>query len=71
MPQAQGGSGSQASLLSDLGAYLTLERAEKHGFSAEKAGLSPDEAAQVAVAFSRFDLDDDGVLSAYEWRKLL
>ena len=69
--QEQGASGSQSSMLNDLGAYLTLDRAEKqYGFSAKQYGLTDEQAGQVAVAFAQFDLNDDGVLSIDEFRKL-
>lgn len=51
--------------------FLTLQKAEAKGFSAEKYGLTADQAADLAVTFTKYDLNDDMVLEASEIRKLL
>mmetsp|Transcript_18330 Transcript_18330/g.46407 ORF Transcript_18330/g.46407 Transcript_18330/m.46407 type:complete len:272 (-) Transcript_18330:297-1112(-) len=58
------------STLDSLGSYLTLSRAERDGFNPSKFGLSEAEAADIAVKFSKFDLNDDGVLELSEMEKL-
>ena len=56
---SMGSSGGKADMLSDLGAYLTLSKAQKnHGFEAEEFGLTDAEAAEIAVVFGRFDLSE-------------
>lgn len=58
-------------MLTDLGAYLTLDRASKlYGFDAASFGLSDKEAADIAVIFSKYDLNDDGIIGKDEFRKL-
>jgi hypothetical protein len=58
-------------MLRDLGAYLTLEKAQRsYGFDAAKAGLTEAKAAEIAVVFSRYDSNDDGVLSLDEFKRL-
>ncbi|KAL4522242.1 hypothetical protein Ndes2437B_g07978 [Nannochloris sp. 'desiccata'] len=58
-------------MLSDLGAFLTLQRAQStYGFNATEFGITDEEAAAIAVIFGKFDLNDDGVLSEDEFRKL-
>eukprot|EP00210_Caulerpa_lentillifera_P003827 g3655.t1 len=53
--------------LENLSAYLTLSHAEKnYGFKPEKYNLTESEAAKVAVVFSRYDQNDDGVLQITE-----
>ena len=58
-------------MLSDLGAYLTLSKAEtSFGFEPADFGISEKEAADIATIFSKFDLNDDGVISREEFKKL-
>jgi len=53
--------------LENLSAYLTLSHAENnYGFKPEKYGLSEKEATNIAVIFSRYDQNDDGVLQTSE-----
>ncbi|KAI8113161.1 hypothetical protein M9435_003166 [Picochlorum sp. BPE23] len=62
---------SSNDMLTDLGAYLALSKAENaFGFDAEKYGLTEKEAADIAGIFSKYDLNDDGVISRDEFRKL-
>jgi hypothetical protein len=58
-------------MLSDLGAYLTLQRAQSaYGFDANTFGITDEEAAAIALIFGKFDVNDDGVLSEDEFRHL-
>jgi len=58
-------------MLRDLGAYLTLDRAQRsYGFDAAKAGLTEAKAAEIAVVFSKYDRNDDGVISLDEFKRL-
>lgn len=58
-------------MLSDLGAYLTLAKAESmQNFDASEFGLTEKEAGDIASIFSRFDLNDDGVINRDEFKKL-
>ena len=58
-------------MLEDLRAYLTLVKAESmQNFDASEFGLSEKEAGDIASIFSRFDLNDDGVISKDEFKKL-
>jgi Ca2+-binding EF-hand superfamily protein len=60
-----------ADILTDLGAFLTLQRAQTtYGFNAAEFGITDEEAATIAVIFGKFDVNDDGVLSEDEFRKL-
>ena len=69
--QSVAGSSSSGDMLADLGAFLTLNRAQTaFGFNAEKFGLTDAQAAEIAVVFGRYDLNDDGVLSLDEFKKL-
>lgn len=53
--------------MENLSAYLTLSHAEKEfGFQPEKYNLTEAEAAKVAVVFSRYDQNEDGVLQISE-----
>lgn len=62
---------SSADLLNDLSAYLTLEKAQRvYKFDAAKAGITDAQAADIAVIFSAFDSNDDGVLNLDEFRKM-
>jgi hypothetical protein len=68
---AGGGGGGAGDLLADLGGYFTLDRAQRlHGFAAANYGMSDAEAAEMAAAFARYDLNDDGTLSFEEFRRL-
>ena len=60
-----------ADTLNNLTVYLTLQKAEKMGFKADKYGLSGDQAAEYAVVFSKYDTNDDMVLEASEIGTLL
>lgn len=73
LKRAQGGrgGGEATDMLADLGAYLTLERAQRaYGFDAKEFGVSDTEAANIALLFSKYDANEDGVLSEDEFRKL-
>lgn len=62
---------SAADMLSDLAAYLTLDKAQKaYGFDAEKLGITDDQAADIAVVFSAFDKNDDGVINLDEFKQV-
>ncbi len=62
---------SKGDMLADLAAFVTLDRAQRlQGFDAAALGLTDAQAADVAVAFARADANDDGVLSADEFRRL-
>lgn len=61
----------KGSSLSNLSAYLTLQRAEEvYGFKPEQYGLTEAEAADIAGVFSRFDINEDGQLEQSELRNL-
>lgn len=60
-----------ADTLNNLTVYLTLQKAERMGFRADKYGLSGDQAAEYAVVFSKYDTNDDMVLEASEIGTLL
>ena len=48
---------ASAQMLADLGAYLTLSKAQKlYGFEAGQFGLDDEEAAEIAVIFGKYDL---------------
>jgi len=53
-----GKSGAESvDMLADLGAYLTLDKAERQfGFESSSFGLTEAEAASIAVIFSKYDL---------------
>ena len=75
MTSGNNGSGASGSdgndMLTDLGAFLTLQRAQTaYGFNASEFGITDEEAAMIAVIFGKFDANDDGVLSEDEFRKL-
>lgn len=57
--------------LSNLGAYLALQRAqEKYGFDPAAYGLTEKDAANIAAVFAEFDVNDDGRLELSELRTL-
>ena len=66
----QGGDVSYDSL-QNLSVYLTLQKAEQSGFKAADYGLDGEEAAKIAAVFSKYDENDDFVLSTYEMNQLL
>lgn len=58
--------------LTNLSAYLTLYRAEsREGFDPLSVGMSEKEAANIALAFGQYDLDDNGKLDSNEFVKML
>jgi hypothetical protein len=67
------GSGGAAprDTLQNLQVFLTLQKAEAKGFSPEKYSLTSDQAADLAVIFTKYDVNDDMVLEPSEVRKLL
>ena len=61
----------EISSLENLSAFLTLSHAENnYGFQPEKYGLTVKEATNIAVVFSRYDENEDGVLQISEIGKL-
>ncbi|KAK9828622.1 hypothetical protein WJX72_001138 [[Myrmecia] bisecta] len=58
------------STLSNLSAFLTLQKAEERGFDREKYGLSAEEAGQIALTFAKYDSNDDMKLELSEMRRL-
>ena len=60
-----------ADTLKNLTVFLTLQKAEQKGFTPEKYGLTPDQAADLASIFAKYDLNDDMVLEPSEVRRLL
>jgi alpha-D-ribose 1-methylphosphonate 5-triphosphate synthase subunit PhnG len=53
---AEGNATSSGNMLLDLGAYLTLEKAQRqYGFEASNFGLTDAQAAEIATVFSKFD----------------
>lgn len=70
--QSKGSAGAApADTLQNLQVFLTLQKAEEKGFSPDKYGLTPDQAADLAVIFTKYDINDDMVLEPSEVRKLL
>jgi hypothetical protein len=63
---AGGGAPSAADTLKSLSALLTLARAEERGFDPATLGISRETAAELANAFARYDLNDDGLLQPEE-----
>ncbi|BDA43763.1 hypothetical protein COCOBI_04-7790 [Coccomyxa sp. Obi] len=59
-----------ADTLKNLQVFLTLQKAEQKGFQPEKYGLTSDQAADLAIIFTKYDVNDDMVLEASEVRKL-
>jgi hypothetical protein len=60
--QASSGQSSSPDLLKDLGAYLSLEKAQRaFGFDTAKLGLTEVQAASIAGVFARYDK------SAWRW----
>jgi hypothetical protein len=65
------GSLKAGSSLSNLSAYLALQRAEEQfGFAPDKYGLTEAEAANIAGVFDRYDTNEDGKLEQSELRNL-
>ncbi|GAB4818851.1 hypothetical protein N2152v2_005897 [Parachlorella kessleri] len=70
MLQGQQGT-NQEDFFRNLGAYLTMERAERvYKFSASEYNLTDAQAADIAATFCQFDTNDDGVLDLSEFRRL-
>ncbi len=63
--------GTASNTLSNLSAFLTLQKAEEKGFVASQYGLSEEQAGQIAVIFSKYDLNDDMRLEKSELNNLL
>jgi len=61
---------NDGNFLRDLGAYEVLLKARESGFTPESAGVTMQEAADVAAEFSMVDSDGDGKLDSTEFRKL-
>ena len=59
------------SSLRNLSVFLLLQKAEESGFRAQDYNLTNDQAATIAAVFSKYDLNDDFVLSTSEVNKLL
>jgi hypothetical protein len=58
--------------LTNLSAYLTLYRAESQGgFDPASVGMSESEAANIALVFGQYDLDDNGRIDRSEFVKML
>lgn len=57
--------------LRNLSVFLTLQKAEQAGFKASDYGLDDDATAVIAAVFSKYDENDDFVLSTYEVNQLL
>eukprot|EP00882_Tetradesmus_deserticola_P001774 GHRQ01001906.1.p1 GENE.GHRQ01001906.1~~GHRQ01001906.1.p1 ORF type:complete len:351 (+),score=150.42 GHRQ01001906.1:100-1152(+) len=58
--------------LANLSAYLTLYRAEAQaGFDPASVGMSESEAANIALVFGEYDLDDNGRLDINEFVKMV
>ena len=62
---------SESNSLDNLGVYLTLSKAEAAGFKAENYGLTGEQAGKIAAVFSKYDTNDDFVLSTFEINELL
>jgi hypothetical protein len=61
---------NDGNFLRDLGAYVVLLKATESGFTPESAGVTMQEAADVAAEFSMVDNNGDGKLDSAEFRKL-
>jgi calmodulin len=61
---------NDGNFLRDLGAYVVLLKATESGFTPESAGVTMQEAADVAAEFSMVDSNGDGTIDAAEFRKL-
>lgn len=69
---AEGKALKSVDTLTNLSAYLTLYRAEAQGgFDPSSVGMSEKEAANIALAFGQYDLDDNGRLDSTEFVKML
>lgn len=64
-PDAESEDKGSASTLNALGAMLTLSKAKnEYGFDAARAGLTAEEAADLASTFARFDVNGTGKLNS-------
>jgi hypothetical protein len=61
---------NDGNFLRDLGAYVVLLKATESGWTPESAGVTMQEAADVAAEFSMVDSDGDGRLDSIEFRQL-
>ena len=71
MLQEKGGDLVPNDSLRNLSVYLTLQKAEQAGFKASDYGLDEEKSAIIAAVFSKYDTNDDFVLSTYEVNQLL
>ncbi|KAK9866246.1 hypothetical protein WJX84_002186 [Apatococcus fuscideae] len=62
--------GTAENTLSNLSAFLTLQKAEEKGFKASDYGLDDAQAGQIAVIFAKYDLNDDMRLEKSELNSL-
>ena len=69
--QERGGDSVPEDSLRNLSVYLTLQKAEQSGFKASDYGLDDEKTAIIAAVFSRYDTNDDFVLSTTEVNQLL
>ena len=69
--QEKGGDLVPNDSLRNLSVYLTLQKAEQAGFKASDYGLDDEKSAVIAAVFSKYDTNDDFVLSTYEVNQLL
>lgn len=71
LSQEKGGDSVPNDSLRNLSVYLTLQKAEQSGFKAEDYGIDGEKAAIIAAVFSKYDTNDDFVLSTSEVNQLL
>ena len=69
--QERGGAELSSDSLKNLSSFLTLQKAEEAGFKPEDYSLSPDQATTIAGVFSKYDTNNDMVLSTTEVNQLL
>ena len=69
--QEKGGDLVPNDSLRNLSVYLTLQKAEQAGYKASDYGLDDEKSAVIAAVFSKYDTNDDFVLSTYEVNQLL